>query len=67
MRKLGVGLIGCGRISDLHAKGYMTSDKAEIVAVCDISEVRAKEKASKWGAKRYYINYKDLLKDDEYS
>ena len=37
MNPLSVGIIGCGRISDLHALGYKDWPDAHIVAVCDNS------------------------------
>jgi len=65
MRKVRFGIIGCGRISDLHALGYRNYDRAEIVAVCATVEGRVREKASLWGARRWYLDYRQLLKDDE--
>ena len=35
MDKLRVGFIGTGRISDLHALGYLDDPRTSIVAVCD--------------------------------
>ena len=35
MKPIGVGIVGTGRISDLHAIEYLRSDAARIVAVCD--------------------------------
>jgi predicted dehydrogenase len=60
---LGVGFIGCGRISDLHALAYKDFKKARIVATCDKSEARARDKAKAWGAQNYYTEYNKLLKD----
>jgi len=65
MRKVRFGIIGCGRISDLHALGYRNYDRAEIIAVSDTVEGRVREKASLWGARRWYLDYRQLLKDDE--
>ena len=44
MDKLGIGFIGTGIVSSLHAEAYLASDKAEIKAVCDIQEDKAKER-----------------------
>ena len=38
MNTVRIGIIGCGRISDLHAKGYKECNNAEIFAVCDRDE-----------------------------
>ena len=63
MDQLTVGIIGTGRISDLHALGYLSSDRAKIVAVCDINQEAALERARKWGVaeERVYTDYHDLL------
>jgi predicted dehydrogenase len=60
---LGVGFIGCGRISDLHALAYKDFKKAKIVATCDNKEAKAQAKAKEWGADKYYTDYNKLLKD----
>ena len=46
---LHVGIIGCGRISDLHALGYRDRDDAGIVAVCDVDRANAEARARQWG------------------
>ncbi|MFQ6116370.1 MAG: Gfo/Idh/MocA family oxidoreductase, partial [bacterium] len=40
-----VGIVGCGRISNAHIMGYKSFDKAQVVAVCDINEAKARAKA----------------------
>jgi len=65
LKKLQVGIIGTGVISSLHAEGYLASDKAEIAAVCDVVEEKAKDRMKLWGAKKYYTDYNKLLKDDD--
>ncbi len=63
MKKIKIGIIGCGRISDLHIEGYSSCPEAEIYAVCDSDESLAKAKMKEWNAERFYTDYKDLLKD----
>ena len=46
---LRVGLIGTGRISDLHAIEYLQNPDARIVALCDRDVAQAKAKAAAWG------------------
>jgi predicted dehydrogenase len=60
---LGVAIVGCGRISDLHALGYRGRGDARIVAVCDTKRRRARQKAQAWGvpAERVYADYGELL------
>ena len=45
MMPIGVAIVGCGRISDLHELGYRGRDDARIVAVCDARRARARAKA----------------------
>jgi len=64
MSKLRVAVIGCGSIAKhRHLKEYASNDKVEIVAVCDIVELRAKETAERYHAKSY-TSYEDLLKTE---
>ncbi|NMB61588.1 MAG: Gfo/Idh/MocA family oxidoreductase [Chloroflexi bacterium] len=65
MKKLGVALVGCGRISDLHVLGYQDRPDASIVAVCDAKEARAKQKTREWGVSKVYKDYAELLRDPE--
>jgi predicted dehydrogenase len=44
-----VGLIGTGRISDLHAIEYLQNPDARIVALCDRDIGQARQKAQSWG------------------
>ena len=46
---IGVGIVGTGRISDLHAIEYLASPLARIVALCDVNPARAAERAAAWG------------------
>jgi predicted dehydrogenase len=47
---IGVGIIGTGRISDLHAIEYVRNPDARIVAVCDRDVALARRKVAGWGA-----------------
>ncbi len=59
---LRVGIIGCGRISDLHALGYRDRDDAGIVALCDVDRTNAASRAEQWGLREAAIfeDYRDL-------
>ncbi|WP_419881468.1 Gfo/Idh/MocA family protein [Peribacillus sp. B-H-3] len=64
MRKLRIGVIGCGSIAThRHLREYAANPEAEIAAVCDIVKERAEEKASLYQAKPY-TSYEELLADD---
>ncbi len=65
MTPIHFGIIGCGRITDLHAPGYQHTDAARIFAVCDVDEALARRRAAEWGARRAYTDYRDLLEDPD--
>ncbi|MEG0229171.1 MAG: Gfo/Idh/MocA family oxidoreductase, partial [Oscillospiraceae bacterium] len=54
MKKLKVGIVGCGNIFPMHA--YPTNDleTAEIVAICDNKKDRADAKAKDFNCQAYY-------------
>ena len=64
---LKVGLIGAGGIAEQHGIGWLANaDRAEIVAVADVSPVRAAQFASRFtdGARSYH-GIEALIADDE--
>ena len=65
MKPIGVGIVGCGRISDLHELGYRDRTDAKIVAVCDANRKRARAQADHWGVSTVYADYDALLKDPQ--
>ena len=46
---IGIGIVGTGRISDLHAIEYLANPLARIVALCDVDPTRAAARAAAWG------------------
>jgi predicted dehydrogenase len=58
-------MIGTGRISDLHAQGFVADPDVEIVSVCDIDADAARARAIGWGAKveRAYSDWRECLAD----
>jgi predicted dehydrogenase len=67
MDKVRVGFIGAGRISDLHALGYLGHPRAEIAAVCDADRGIAERQAARWGVPpaRVFRSWDELLRCDE--
>jgi predicted dehydrogenase len=61
----GFGVIGTGLWGEFHALTYSTYPGAELIAVSDINEERAVQVAEKYGASRWYADYRELLADDE--
>jgi len=60
-----VGIIGCGWISETHMAIFRKLEDVEVVAVSDIVLEKAKKFADKWGIKRFFVDYKDLLELEE--
>ncbi|HIZ10735.1 MAG TPA: inositol 2-dehydrogenase [Candidatus Eubacterium faecavium] len=64
MEKLKVGIIGAGRIGQVHAKSITYHiPQAEIVAISDIYEEGAKKVAEELGIPNYYKDYHRILDD----
>lgn len=63
---LEVGLIGCGGITRAHVEGWKkVADRAEIVAVADVSEEAARERVAQIGRQvTIYADYNELLEDE---
>ncbi|MFH1006607.1 MAG: Gfo/Idh/MocA family oxidoreductase [Candidatus Latescibacterota bacterium] len=63
MAKIGVGVIGSGGIAQgAHLPGYAAlSDEVEIIACCDVDEKVAETAAERFGAKRVFSDYRDML------
>lgn len=63
--KIKVAIIGVGGISNEHIKGYLAlPDEVELYAFCDINEKTLKEKGEKYGIKRLFTDYNEMLKDE---
>ncbi|MCQ2162124.1 MAG: Gfo/Idh/MocA family oxidoreductase [Bacteroidales bacterium] len=64
---IGIGIIGCGKISQIrHIPEYLDNPEARIVACCDNNQERAAEIAARLGAKAY-SSVDGLLSDPEVS
>ena len=62
---VGMGLIGAGVWGNIHCTTYKNTPNADFVAVCDLVPERAKAYAEKYGAKRWYTDYREMLADPE--
>lgn len=60
MKKLRVGIIGCGNIFPVHAVSILKDGQAEIVAISDIKEDRAKKWADVYSC-MFYLDYKEMI------
>ena len=62
MDKVKVGIIGAGSISRYHVFGYQAnSDLAQVEAVCDLNEERARSFAEQYHIPQVYTNVEDML------
>lgn len=66
MKKVTVGIIGCGTIANgAHIPAYMKNEDVEIKYFCDIIPERAKEAVEKYGCGIAVEDYHDVLTDPE--
>lgn len=65
MSTVKVGVIGLGSISEMHIQSYMNNPEAELIAVTDVNEERAREKAEALNIPYYYTDYKTMLANEE--
>lgn len=64
-KKIKIGVIGTGSISNVHLSSYQKNPNVEIYALCDINEDRVKAAAEKYGVKRIYTDMHEMLKLEE--
>lgn len=62
-KKIGVGIIGTGRISDLHVVEYLRNPATRIAALCDRDPDAARAKSASWGISGTPVtdDYRELL------
>ena len=63
MKKLRVGVIGCGRISAMHLVSADALEQADLVACCDIKKDRADAVAEKYNINAY-TSYIEMLEKE---
>lgn len=63
--KVRFAIVGCGRIAPFHADGINTAPSAELVAVCDINEEKAKAFALSHGLNKWYTNTDKMFEDEK--
>lgn len=65
LEMLNVGVIGGGSISEFHIKPYVANDKVVLMGLCDSNEQRLAEVGKRYGVKKLYSSYAELLKNEE--
>ncbi len=62
-KKLRVAIVGCGGISETHLGAFKNIPEVEIVAGVDIKPERLKVMEEKWGIKKLYKDWNEMLKE----
>lgn len=63
MKQLRVGIIGCGNVFPMHAASVVAREDAELVAVCDVKQDRADQKAELYQCRAYY-DYLEMFEQE---
>ncbi len=63
--EIGLGIIGCGTIGNMHADSIARAEGCKLVAAADIDEGVLKALATRHGLERTFSDYHDLLTDPE--
>jgi UDP-N-acetyl-2-amino-2-deoxyglucuronate dehydrogenase len=58
---MNIGLVGCGRVAELHMCAYKHIPEVNVVAVSDINIEKAKAFAQKYRVKKAFKDYTELL------
>ena len=65
MSNIRIGVIGTGSIASMHLDSYRNNPNADIAAICDVNETRARQVAEKYGAAKVFTDYRELLADPD--
>ena len=64
MKKVGIGIVGCGAISGIYMENITKMFKEiEIIGICDIVAEKAKAKSEEFGGLHIYKDMTELFKD----
>lgn len=61
---LKVGVIGAGTIGTVHSESMQNTGRAELVALCDIDAAKLANRAQRFGVKKTFADYREMLKSD---
>lgn len=59
--KLRVGIVGCGKFADVHVQQVQVLDSAEVVAVCDLEPLMARQMAVRYSLPAMYSDLGRML------
>ena len=60
-RRLRVGLVGCGQIADAHLQQIRRIASADIVAVCDVEPLLARQAAERFSVPQQYTSIAEMI------
>ena len=58
-----VVLVGCGYISPLHLAAWSGLENVDVIAVCDLNEKKARERADVFGIERVFTDYETAISE----
>ncbi len=64
-KKVRIGIVGAGNISETHLHSYKEVPEVEIVAICDIDEKRVKMTADRFGIEKRYLSIEEMIAAEE--
>lgn len=64
-KKLSVGFAGAGAISQYHLAGWSQLPDAQVVAICDIDEAKARAKAQAFNIPRVYTDFRTMIENEK--
>jgi len=65
MKQVRMAVIGVGMWGTVHIRAYSQHASAEIVAVCDLDETRARETAKQWHIPAWYTSVDEMLANEK--
>lgn len=65
MKEAKIAIIGCGRHSTANIFPSLRFAPFDLIATCDLDEEKAKRNARKFGARRWYTNYKEMFEKED--
>lgn len=65
MKKLNVGVIGVGSISNEHIQAYQKNENVNLIAFCDIDSKQLEKMGEQYGVKNLYLSKEEMLKNPD--
>ena len=65
MSAIRIGVIGLGWFGEIHCETIVGVPSLELAALCTRRPDRLKQQAAKFGVRKTYANYRDMLADPE--